>query len=197
MAPSCSPLTSDFNISDCEQTDGELSISGNALVADSVDVNVATQIAACVSTELEVDQTITTHQITNATTYSLIIDNLDTNVKPRFKRKCYESEQSLHYTHCLAIKDRISQFSELSISPYLTCFNNAEKTALQLLPSKESDSKLMEIMIMMVARSVVTYMPYFQFSCSDIVDWHKEHQYSKEMNTKSDVVCAIIMCMYF
>lgn len=43
-------------------------------------------------------------------TYSLMGDNLDTNVKPCYRRTDNQGD-SLHYFHSLAIKDRISQLS--------------------------------------------------------------------------------------
>ena len=148
--------------------------------------------------EPEVGQATMTDRviIIDPTTFALMFDNLDTNVNPRFKRKGLENDQSMHYVQCLAVRDRISEFSQLSTSPYHTCMNCAEKMALQLLPTIDSDSELKDIMMMIVARTLVTYVPYFQFSCSDIVDWHKQHQYYKEMSTKSDVVCALCVYMF-
>ena len=73
-------------------------------------------------------------------TYSLMGDNLDTNIKPRYKRIENHQGESLHYFHYLAIKDRISQLSQLAITPCHTCINSPQKMALQLLPTDESDS---------------------------------------------------------
>lgn len=118
-------------------------------------------------------------------------DNLVTNVKPRFKRTDNQQGQSLHYFHCLAIKDRISQLTQLSITPYHTCLNSPKNMALQLLPTAKSDSALTDVMVVIVSRVLATHLPYFQFSCSDVVTWHMEHKYCKEMSTKSDVVWTI------
>jgi len=60
--------------------------------------------------------------------------------------------------------------------------------ALQLLPSVENDSTLTDIMVTIVSRVLTTYLPYFAFSCSDIVNWHIDHEYYEEMSTKSHVV---------
>ena len=71
---------------------------------------------------------------------------------------------------------------------------------MQLLPTNECDAALKKIFIMIVSRILTTHMPFFQFACSDIVTWHKEHKYYKEMSTKSDVVrmCSItlFLCNY-
>ena len=185
------PSASDCNIDRTgDQCDGESSISCDVTMPSASDGNIdRTEVRHI---EPEVERAMMTHRvmIIDPTTFGLMLDNLDTNVNPRFKRKGLENQQSMHYVHCLAVKDRISKFSQLSTAPYHTCMNCAEKMALQLLPTTESDCELKDIMMMNVARTLVTYVPYFQFSCSDIVDWHKQHQYYQEMSTKSDMVCA-------
>ena len=128
---------------------------------------------------------------TNNNTFSLGGDNLDTNVNPRYRRMDNHKGQSLHYFHCLAVRDRIHTFSQLPITPCHTCINSPDKIALQLLPTAKSDSALTDVMIMMISRVLATHMPFFQFSCSDVVDWHMEHQYYKKMSSKSDVVCIL------
>lgn len=61
--------------------------------------------------------------------------------------------------------------------------------ALHLLPTVKTDSALMDIMTIIVSCVLATHFSYFQFSCSDVVTWHMDHQYYKEMSMKSDVVC--------
>lgn len=121
--------------------------------------------------------------------YSLMGDNLDTNVKSRYRRIDGHHGESLHYFHSLAIKDRISQLSELEIAPYHICLNSPTTMASELLPSVNNDLSLMNVMVTIVSRVLTTYLPYFAFSCTDIVTWHIEHEYYKEMSTKSNVVC--------
>ena len=123
---------------------------------------------------------------TDPTTYSAGGDNLDMNIMAHYKRTDGSSNQSFH---CLAVKDRISDFGQLSISPYHTCLNNVEVLALNLLPTTKSDDKLMDIIETIISRVLSTYIVFFQFSCSDVVDWHLEHKFSKEMSAKSEVVC--------
>ena len=60
-------------------------------------------------------------------------------------------EGSLHYFHILAVKDQVKEFGLLAITPHHTCFNNPEKMAAQLLPTKEQDTTLKENLIMIVA----------------------------------------------
>ena len=125
---------------------------------------------------------------TSLVTYSLMGDNLDTNVKSRFIRTDGRKGSSLHYFHSLAIKDRISNLCELDITPYHICINKPESTALEFLPSISNDKGMRDIFIMIISRILATHMPYFNLSCSDIVTWHKHHKYYKEMSTKSEVV---------
>lgn len=115
--------------------------------------------------------------------------NGDTNIMAHYKRIDGSSNQSLHYFHCLAVKDRISYFGQLPISPYHTCLNNVEVLALNLFPTTKSDDKLMDIIETIISRVLSTYIAFFQLSCSDVVDWHLEHKFSKEMSAKSEVVC--------
>jgi len=109
------------------------------------------------------------------TTYSLMGDNLDTDIKSQFIRTDGMKGNSLHYFHSLAVKDRISKLAELDITPYHIYLNTLEKTALQLLPTVFNDKAMEEVFIMIVSRILTTHMQYFQFSCSDIFTWHKDH----------------------
>ena len=122
-------------------------------------------------------------------TYGLMGDNLDTNIKSRYLRSNVDTrENSLHYFNCFAIKYRIP-FNELPILPRHMCMNSPEKLAKQFLPSKDNDEAMKENFVMLVRRKITTHMAYFKFSCSDIVDWHKQHKYYQEMSIKSEVVC--------
>lgn len=74
--------------------------SAAMLSATDDNVNSTSHIAvhiAIASIEPEVEQAICMmiHQVVYPTTYSFIVDNLDTNVKPRFKRK--GSKMSNHF----------------------------------------------------------------------------------------------------
>jgi len=99
---------------------------------------------------------------------------------------------TLHYFHYPAVKDRISKLVELDIIPYHICLNAPEKTALQLIPPVSNDKAMKAVFIMIVSRIL---MPHFQFSCSDIITWYKDHKYYEEM---SEVVCILsyMNCIY-
>ena len=200
-APSASPLTSEFDISDNEEINNELSLS----LTDTFQVHYDTaqtmepipptpSITDDVSTPMLPTADMAEPSDANGTaaeinTFSTMGDNLDTTIKRRYMRTDSHIEGSLHYFHVLAVKDRVKDFGQLAMTPYHTCFNNPEKMAAQLLPTKEQDAALKENLIMIVARKLATYMPFLQFACSDVTTWHKEHEYYKEMSSKSDVVC--------
>ena len=88
-------------------------------------------------------------------TYSLVGDNLDTNVKCRYKRTDGCSNQSLHYFHSIAVKDRIDKFSQLDITPYHGCLNNITQTALNLLPTLKSDADFLNLPAQMLSPGIV------------------------------------------
>jgi len=84
----------------------------------------------------------------------------------------------LHYFHHLAVKDRISKLVELDITPYHICLKAPGKTALQLLPTISNDKTIKEVFIVIFSKILATHiLQYFQFSCFDIVTWHKDHKY--------------------
>ena len=194
IAPSFSPVISDFDISEGELSGGEQSTSETVNDTTMTSVGMTAEpIAEQVAVGIEQPTEPEACDNTDPTTYSAGGDNLDTNVLPRYKRTDGSSNQSLHYFHCLAVKDRISEFSQLPISPYHTCLNNIEVLALNLLPTTDSDDKLMDIIEMIISRVLTTHIPFFQFCCSDIVDRHLEHKYYKEMSAKSEVVCICVV----
>ena len=200
-APSVSPFTSEFDISDNEEIDNELSLSLTDTFQAHQDttqtmepIPPTSSIIDDVSTPMLLTADRAVPSDTNGTaaeihTFSTMGDNLDTTIKRRYMRTDSHIEGSLHYFHVLAVKDRVEDFGQLAITPYCTCFNNPEKMAIQLLPTKEQDATLKENLIMIVAQKLATYMPFLQFACSDVTTWHKEHKYYKEMSSKSDVVC--------
>ena len=211
VAPSVSPLTSEFDISDDEETHNELSLSSTDMSNQAQTRHITAQTNETMEPILLTYSTIddispptlptvnravpsdTNETAAEVDTFSSMGDNLDTTIKCRYMRTDSHIEGSLHYFHVLAVKDRIKDISQLAITPYHTCINNPEKMSAQLLPTKEHDAALKENFIMIVARKLATHMPFFQFACSDIVTWHKEHKYYKEMSSKSDVVCVMLL----
>ena len=121
------------------------------------------------------------------TTYKLVGDNLDLTVKARYMRIDGQKDQSLHYFHHMSVCDRI-EFSHLPISRAHTCLNSPSNLAVSLLPDVKSDESLISDLSVLVSRIIVTHLSYFNFTFSDVVKWHLEHQYYKEMSKQSTVV---------
>lgn len=59
---------------------------------------------------------------------------------------------------------------------------------LNLLPTKQSDDILADHLAMLISRIIVSNIPFFSFAFSDVVEWHLDHEYYREMSMKSDVV---------
>ena len=162
IAPSFSPVTSNFDISEGELNDTEQSTSGT--VNNTITTTSVGMTAEPIAEHVGIEQLPTEPEArnnTDPTTYSAGDDNLDTNIMARYKRTDGSSNQTSHYFHCLAVKDRISDFSQLPISPYHTCLNNVEVLALNLLPTTKSDDKLMDIIETIISHVLSTYIAFF------------------------------------
>ena len=126
-----------------------------------------------------------------STTYKLVGDNLDLTVKARYMRMDSRQDQSLHYFHLMSVCDRID-FSQLPITKPATCLNSPSKLAINMLPDVKSDEwTLITDLSMLVSRIIVSHIPFFNFSFSDVVTWHLKHQYYTEMSGKSTVVSSL------
>ena len=99
------------------------------------------------------------------------------------------------FFHSFAVQDRID-FSHLSDTLPLMCSNKPAKVALELLPTDDDDSALEKLFQVHVSRILATHMNYFSFSFEDVVEKHIEHDYHREMSTKSTVVSFIIVSSY-
>ena len=128
------------------------------------------------------------------TTYKLVGDNIDFSVKARYSRSDSPKDQSVHYFHYMAVRDR-TDFSDYSSEKADTCLNSADKMAQFLLPTKECDDQLTNHLAVLVSRIIVSHMPYFRFAFSDVVSWHIDHPYYEDMSKKSEVVS--ILCTFF
>lgn len=118
-------------------------------------------------------------------------DNLDIAVKARYLR-VDKLNQSLHYFQCLAIRDRIN-FNDLSTVYSQNCLNSPDKIALELLPSLQSDSLLLDNFAVIVSRVIVDYIPFFNFALSDVVTRHIDHKFYQEMSSESEVVSILFV----
>ena len=124
--------------------------------------------------------------------YKLVGDNIDFTVKARYMRTDGRQDQSLHFFHSYAIRDRIdlSKFPFQS-SPRVThptSFSNFETMALEMLPSSLDDVTLSKNIATIVSRVLFENMPFFKSTFKDVVTWHIQHKHYEDMSKKSEVV---------
>lgn len=132
--------------------------------------------------------TLTTNPISG---FKLVGDSIDFTVNARYVRVNGRQNQSLHYFHYFAILDRID-FSGLSFTKApVSGTPDFEQMANVLLPSKEDDAALSKNVATLLSRLLATHIPFFKHTCSDVVTWHIEHEYTTEMSQKSDVIRII------
>ena len=115
----------------------------------------------------------------------LVGDNIDITVNARYLRTEKHHNQSLHFFHSYAVRDRIDMGS-LSLDLPATCNPSPVRIALALLPSKDDDTSLLSNIAILISRVLITYMPFFAFAFSDAVTWHICHRFYKEMSSTSE-----------
>ena len=161
------------------------------------ETNLAEESSECIITETlssqespnQIEESCTS---SNIYSFKLVGDNIDFTIKARYNRVDNHKNQSLHYFHYMSVCDRIN-FNHLSITKPHMCLNSANKIALLLLPSKKCDNRLIRDLAVLVSQIIVSYMPYFHSAFSDVVTWHIEHDYYKEMSRKSQVVSCLYL----
>lgn len=124
--------------------------------------------------------------------YKLVGDNIDFTVNARYMRIDGRQNQSLHYFHCFAIRDRINfshlPFKKAPVASSTHSPTDLEKMAKDMLPSQLDDDAMSRNAAILLSRLLATHLPYFKSTCSDVVTWHIEHDYYTEMSRRSDVV---------
>lgn len=138
---------------------------------------------AIVATEVNVVPTEVVAPIEPPTTYSIVGDNLDKTIRPRYMR-VGSGNRLFHYFHHIAIADRID-VSNLSITPPAPPRISHKKCAMSLLLD---DQALKRNMITLVSRILVNHVEPYQFAFSDVVDWHIPQDYQAEMSKETEVV---------
>lgn len=117
------------------------------------------------------------------TSMKFVGDNLDKDVVPNEMRSDYQ-KRSLHYFHTYAVEDRVdlSGVSDQKVQPDLESIQLTE-----LLPTADDEKMLRTNFTTLVSRVLVKHMKYFH-QYSKAVDRHIQHDFSKEMAMKSEVV---------
>lgn len=121
------------------------------------------------------------------TTYKLVGDNIDKDVRPRDMRSDYQT-RSMHYFHSYAVKDRVdlSCMSDQAITPSMDV--NFE----ELLPSKNDMNAIRKNITVLFARVLRKYIPFFD-NYGKGVERHIHHEFSAEMSRKSEIVCTKLL----
>jgi hypothetical protein len=126
--------------------------------------------------------------------YVLCGDNIDFTVKAHWMRLVGSRNQSYHFIHCYAVKDRID-FSHLTICPPPKCLKTPLQMSTEILPSHQTDSELVDDICMLVSRVIVSYLSFFKHTFSDVVYWHFKNKYFEEMSKKSEVVSVLVVSL--
>ena len=91
----------------------------------------------------------------------------------------------LHYFNMFATQDRVP-LSELSV-PQPVSLSTASHVSELLLPSLTDDKDFNGVNVL-VSCIITKHLPFFNTLFKDVVQWHIEHQYSKEMCKTSTIV---------
>ena len=110
-------------------------------------------------------------------------DNVDFSVKARIQTKS-RSNQSIHWTHQYAVKDRVAVIHTDNPKPQKPI---AELQLTELLPDAVVIQAVQNSFVILVSRVVTKFLKHFKFF-KDVVIHHIPHKYSKEMAKKSEFV---------
>lgn len=91
--------------------------------------------------------------------YKIVGDNLDFNVKPRYRRIDTET-QSLHFFHYYAVKDRINLAGVSDQNAYADVPSSSLPVDT-LLPSSSDQQSILHNFGILVGRVLVEELPYF------------------------------------
>lgn len=191
---SCSSASSDDEFSDFSPPPFSpiMSDESFSLDSDSESEDNTSLLTEKMDEILSVAPEMQTDQQSETTTYSVVGDNLDKSIKPRYNRLQSQGIQLLHYFHHIAIADRID-VSNLSLTPPMPPKIAHEQCARSLLPSTEDDRTLKDNMIILISRILVTNIESFKFNFSDVTVWHIETAYQEEMSMESEVVRNLLL----
>lgn len=127
--------------------------------------------------------------------FKIVGDNLDKTVRPR-RQRFDERTKSLHYFNTMAILDRVdmSKFSDER-----SAFSHSSFSLESLLPQPEDLAEITANFGVLIGRVLVKHVPALK-CLNSVVKQHIEHQYYKEMSSKSTVVShstdAQLVCVY-
>ena len=163
-------------------------LHGDSSTVDTVSGSVSmTALSSSVSSSYTAGLMAASETTTTISNYKLLGDNIDLSIKSRFMKMEDHRNSSYHFFHCCAVQDRVN-LSHLSCEKADSCLNSFSNMALEILPSIESDSELINNVAVIVSRVLATHMQFFSITLGDVVTWHIEHEYYEDMKKKSEVV---------
>ena len=112
------------------------------------------------------------------TCHSNLYDNIDNNVRLRYLHSSIHRTESLHYFP-YGVRDRIG-FNELPHKRLSSCLPSKHTLAESILPSPTDDALKINITTL-VSRILVKHIDIFNKSFPDVVDWHINHKYYRDV----------------
>jgi hypothetical protein len=125
------------------------------------------------------------HSIWNG--FTIVIDNLDKNVSPRYKRVDNQTK-SLHFCNGFAAHDRIN-LEGVSDEP--SQFANVPVNDLplkDLLPTDSDNQQVIHNFSILVSRVLTQELKYFNHTFEGCVTNHIYHEHYEDMSKKSETV---------
>ncbi|XP_066930033.1 uncharacterized protein [Clytia hemisphaerica] len=113
-----------------------------------------------------------------AALFKIVGDNLDFEKRTRHQGKNKHNE-SIHWFHYMAILHRVH--------PSKANRTLEEYQNMPIFPGLNTQDVLSKTYKVLIARSIVTFMPSFKFLRKNVC-WHIPHPFTKEMSEKSQVV---------
>lgn len=112
----------------------------------------------------------------------IVADNVDLEIMSRIQSK-KRGNRSIHWTHQYALLDKVS----LPSPGHDEQRPKGEIQFIDLLPSAQVQENLVNRMAVLVGRVVTKYLKVFK-PLSKVAVYHIPHQFSKEMEKKSNSV---------
>lgn len=115
-------------------------------------------------------------------TYTVVLDNLDFFVAVR-NQSIYSSNKSIHWTHHIAVQDRIPFLHISNEKPDvdIECYDLCES-----LPGLDTQAYVRREFVVLGSRVMCKHLSAFS-TFSDVVVHHIPHEYSMELAQRSNV----------
>ena len=129
--------------------------------------------------------------ITDLPTYRIVGDNCDLHQKPNHETLTRRTKEH-HWFNLYAVRDRIHGLEMADGHPQ----TDASRLMLsKFLPNEDDCRALRKDFIILVARVLVKYLPWFSAIKPAVAD-HIPHRYSNCMGQKSDIVSLFhVVCL--